>query len=90
MRVFQINAMAVSFSKLEEFDTTNSDDQVQYIKHMEHYFLTNKITDALKQHSILISSMRQKAYKILRNTVAPKKTDQCHFQELGFSDDQPI
>ena len=61
-KVFQINAMAVSFGKLEEFDTANSDDWVQYIEHMEHYFLTNEITDASKQRSTLISSMGQKAY----------------------------
>ena len=61
--VFRINAMAVSFSKLEEFDTANGDDWVQYIERMEHYFLANEITDTLKQRSILISSMEQKAYK---------------------------
>ena len=59
--------MAVSFGKLEEFDTANGDDWVQYNERMEHYFLANEITDA----SILISSMGQKAYKILRNIVAP-------------------
>lgn len=42
---------------------------VQYIEPMEHYFPANEITDALKQCSILISSMGQKAYKILRNIV---------------------
>ena len=47
--------MAVSFGKLEEFDTTNGDDWVQYIEHMEHYFLANEIADASKQRSILIS-----------------------------------
>ena len=65
--------MAVSFGKLEEFDTANGDDWVQYIERMEHHFLVNEITDALKQRSILISSMGQKAYKILRNIVAPNK-----------------
>ena len=59
--VFQINAMAVSFGKLEELDTANSDDWVQYTERMEHYFLANEITDASKQCSILISFMGQKA-----------------------------
>ena len=49
--------MAVSFGKLEEFDTASGDDWVQYIERMEHYFLANEITDASKQRSILISSM---------------------------------
>ena len=39
--------MAVSFGKLEEFDTANGDDWVQYIEHMEHYFLANEITDII-------------------------------------------
>ena len=67
--VFQINAMAVSFGKLEEFNTTNGDEWVQYIECMEHYFLVNKITDTSKQRLILINSMGQQAYKFLRNTV---------------------
>ena len=37
--VFWATAMAVSFSKLEEFDTANGDDWVQYIERMEHYVL---------------------------------------------------
>jgi len=31
-------AMAVSFGKLEEFDTANGEDWVQYIERMEHFF----------------------------------------------------
>ena len=71
--------MVVSFGKLEEFNTANGDDWVQYIKCMEHYFLANEITDASKQCSILISSMGQKAYKILRNMFRSKQTDQRQF-----------
>ena len=56
-----------------KFDTANDDDWMQYIERMEQYFLANDITDAAKQRSILISSMGQKAYKILRNLVAPNK-----------------
>ena len=82
--------MAVSFGKLEEFDTTNGDEWVQYIEHMEYYFLVNEITDTLKQHSILISSMGQKAYKILKNNVAPNKPTDVSFKNLGFSNDQPF
>ena len=74
--------MAVSFGKLDEFNTANSDDWVQYIERMEHYFLANEITDAAKQHSILISAMGQKAYKILRNIVAPKKPTDVSFKNL--------
>ena len=44
---------------------------MQYIEHMEQYFPTNEITDVWKQCSILISSMGQKACKILRIIVAP-------------------
>ena len=44
---------------------------MQYIEHMEQYFPANEITDEWKQRSILISSMGQKACKILRNIVAP-------------------
>ena len=74
--------MAVSFGKLEEFDTKNGDDWVQYIERMEHYFLANKITDVLKQHSILISSMGQKAYKIFRNIIDPDKPTNVSFKNL--------
>ena len=81
--MFQINAIVVSFGKLEELDTANSDDWVQYIEHMEHYFLANEIIDASKQHSILISSLRQEAYKILRNIVAPNKPIDVSFKNLA-------
>ena len=74
--------MAVSFSKLEEFDTTNSDDWVQYNECMGHYFLANEITGALKQCSVLISSMGRKAYKILRNIVAPNEPTDVSFKNL--------
>ena len=74
--------MAVYFGKLEEFNTANGDDWVQYIERMEYYFLANEITDALKQRSILISSMGQKAYKILRNIVAPEKPTDVSFTNL--------
>ena len=72
--------MAVFFGKLEEFDTANGDDWVQYIKRMEHYFLANEITDVPKQCSILISSMGQKAYKILRNIVTSSKPTDVRFK----------
>ena len=74
--------MAISFGKLKEFDTANSDDWVQCIKRMEHYILANKIADASKQRSILISSMGQKAYKILRSIVAPSKPTNVSFKNL--------
>ena len=74
--------MAVSFGKLEEFDTVDGDDWVQYIERMEHFFLANDITDATKQRSILISSMGQKAYKTLRNLVAPTKPTDISFTNL--------
>ena len=79
---FRLYAMAISFGKLEEFDTANGDDWVQYIERMEHYFLANDITDAAKQRSILISSMGQKAYRILRNLVAPDKPTDVSFKNL--------
>ena len=74
--------MAVSFGKMEEFDTANGEDWVQYIERMEHYFLANDIKDAAKQRSILISSMGQKAYKVLRNLVAPDKPTDVSFKNL--------
>ena len=78
-KVFRLYAMAISFGKLEEFDTANGDDWVQYIECMEHYFLVNDITDAAKQRSIL---MGQKAYRILRNLVAPDKPTDVSFKNL--------
>ena len=52
------------------------------VERMEHYFLANEITDASKQRSILISYMGQKAYKILRNIVAPNKPTDVSFKNL--------
>ena len=49
---------------------------------MKYYFLADEITDASKQHSILISSMGQKAYKILRNIFAPSKPTDVSFKNL--------
>ena len=74
--------MAVSFGKLEEFNTANGDDWVQYIERMEHYFVANDITDSTKQRSVLISSMGAKAYKVLRNLVAPNKPTDVSFKNL--------
>jgi len=44
-------AMAVSFGKLEEFDTANGKDWVQYIEQMEHFFwpMTLKILQSNDQ-----------------------------------------
>ena len=64
------------------FDTANGEDWVQYIERIAHYFLANDITDAAKQHSILISSMGQKAYRILRNLVTPDKPTNISFKNL--------
>ena len=47
---FESMQWLLSFSKLEEFDTANGDDWVQYIERLKHYFLANEITDASKQH----------------------------------------
>ena len=80
--LFRITVMAVYFDEFEEFDTANGNDWVQYIERMEHYFLANEITDVSKQRSILISSMGQKAYKILRNIVAPEKPTDVSFKNL--------
>ena len=48
----------------------------------EHYFLANEITDTSKQHSILISLMGHKTYKILRNIIASKKPTDISFKNL--------
>ena len=42
--------MAISFGKLEEFDTAKCDDWVQYTEPVKYYFLANNITeDAAEQ-----------------------------------------
>ena len=74
--------MASSFGKLGEFDPESGEDWIQYVEHMEYYFLANEITSSDKQRAVLISAMGAKSYKLLRNLITPKAPSDKSFKEL--------
>ena len=57
--------MATMFGKLEEFDMATGKDWIQYIERMEYYFQANKITEGDTKKAIVISTMREKEYKLI-------------------------
>ena len=61
------------FGKLEEFDMATGKDLIQYIERMEYYFQANKITEGDTKRAILISSMGEKALKLMRSLISPAK-----------------
>ena len=74
--------MATSYGKLDEFDPALCEDWTQYIERMEYYFLANGITSANKQRTLLISAMRAKAYKALRNLITPHNPSDKSFKQF--------
>ena len=74
--------MATMFDKLEEFDMATGKDRIQYIELMEYYFQANKITEGDTNRAILISTMGEKAYKLMRSLISPAKPNDRSFGQL--------
>ena len=74
--------MAAMFGKLEEFDMATSKDWIQYIERMEFYFQANKITEGDTKRAILISTMGEKVYKLMRSLISPAKPNNISFGQL--------
>ena len=74
--------MATMFGKLEEFDMATGKDWIQYIERMEYYFQANKITEGDTKKAILISTMGEKAYKLIRSLVSLAKPNDKSFGQL--------
>ena len=74
--------MAMMFGKLEEFDMVTGKDRIQYIERMEYYFQANKITEGDTKRAILISTMGEKAYKLMRRLISPAKPNDKSFGQL--------
>ena len=71
--------MATMFGKLEEFDMATGKDRIQYINRMEYYFQANKITAGDTNRAILISTMGEKAYKLMCSLISPAKPNDKSF-----------
>ena len=74
--------MAAMFVKLEEFDMATGKDWIQYIERMEYYFQANKITEGDTKRAVLISTMGEKAYKLMRRLISPAKPNDKSFGQL--------
>ena len=74
--------MAVTFGKLEEFDTATGEDCIQYVERMEYYFQANGITEEGTKRAVLISAMGGKGYKLMRNLISPVKPKDKSFEQL--------
>ena len=74
--------MAIMFGKLEEFDMATGKDRIQHTERMEYYFQANKITEGDTNMTILISTMGEKAYKLMRSLILPAKPNNKSFGQL--------
>ena len=74
--------MATMFGKLEEFDMATGKDRIQYIERMEFYFQANKITEGDTKRAVLISTMGEKVYKLMRSLISPAKPNNISFGQL--------
>ena len=66
---------------IKEFDD-ESDDWVEYMERVEHFFLANEITDINKKKSILLSSCGAKTYKLFSSLVTPQKPGEVEWTIL--------
>ncbi len=60
-----------TFGNVEAFD--ESEDWLQYVERLEHYFVANDIADNGKKHAILLTVCGPKIYKLIRDLVSPAK-----------------
>ena len=74
--------MATMFGKLEEFDMATGKDRIQYIERMEYHFQINKIIEGGTKRAILISTMGEKVYKLMRSFISPAKPNDKLFGQL--------
>ena len=74
--------MAVTFGKLEEFDTATDEDWIQYIERMKYYFQANKIREGDTKRAVLISAMGGKAYRLMHSLISPAKPNDKSFGQL--------
>ena len=69
-------------SYIEEFDMAKGKHWIQYIKRMENYFQANKITEGDTKRAVLISTMGEKVYKLMRSLISPAKPNDKSFGQL--------
>ena len=74
--------MAAMFVKLEEFNMATGKDWIQYIERIEYYFQANKITEGDTKRAVLISTMGEKAYKLMCRLISPAKPNDKSFGQL--------
>ena len=60
-----------TFGKIDEY-VQESEDWIEYVERMEHFFLANGIIDDDKKRAILLSSCRSRTYSLFRSLIAPK------------------
>ncbi len=56
-----------------------SEDWLQYVKRLEHYFEANGIADNDKKGTILLTVCGPKIYKLIRDLVSPVKPKEKTF-----------
>ena len=76
-----INLGIAVFGKIEEFNLY-SENWDEYDERLSHYFIANKIDDAVIKRSILLSVVGAKTNSLIRNLVSPAKPGDKTFDEL--------
>ncbi|KAK3802598.1 hypothetical protein RRG08_041454 [Elysia crispata] len=73
--------MASITGSVSPFNETEDTWQA-YAERLEHLFLANEIDSEAKKRAVLLSSMGVKPYKLLSNSVAPRKAGECSYTEI--------
>ena len=62
--------------------SVNKDKIGHYIERLEHYFITNCVTDEQRKKSLMLTAIGASAYKLLRSLTAPERPNDKSFGEL--------
>ena len=58
------------------------DGWTTYIKHLNHYFITNDVDSEDKKRSILLSACGSSTYKLIQSLVEPGKLDMMPYANI--------
>ena len=70
-----------TFGKVDEY-VQESEDWIEYVERMRHFFMANGIIDDDKKRAILLSSCGSSTYSLFPSLVAPKNPGEKTYKEL--------
>ena len=59
-----------TFGKIDEY-VQESEDWIEHVERIGHFFLTNGVIDDDKESAVLLSSCGSRTYSLFRSLVAP-------------------